>query len=121
MAHAGLLRAEVVDVLGVRRGLQRHAFDDLDRPRDAPWRTGFATAFLTWVFLIFVAGSADRAYVLFGWSYQTQIELYRVLVFVAPVVAFWLARRTCVELLRNERVAADRHQAELEAQAAGHD
>jgi ubiquinol-cytochrome c reductase cytochrome b subunit len=90
----------------------------LDRPRDAPWRTGFATAFLTWVFLIFVAGSADRAYVLFGWSYQTQIELYRVLVFVAPVVAFWLARRVCVELLRNEAVAEERHVAEVEAEAA---
>jgi ubiquinol-cytochrome c reductase cytochrome b subunit len=90
----------------------------LDRPRDAPWRTAFATAFLTWVFLIFVAGSADRAYVLFGWSYQTQIELYRVLVFVAPVVAFWLARRICVELVRNEAVAERRHLAELEAEGA---
>jgi quinol---cytochrome-c reductase cytochrome b subunit len=90
----------------------------LDRPRDAPWRTGFATAFLTWVFLIFVAGSADRAYVMVGWSYQTQIELYRVLVFVAPVVAFWLARRICIELVRNETVAEQRHEAELEAEAA---
>jgi len=93
----------------------------LDRPRDAPWRTAFATAFLTWVFIIFLAGSADRAYVLFGWSYQTQVELYRILVFVAPVLSFWLAHRICVELLRNEEVAEDRHRAELEAQAARHD
>jgi hypothetical protein len=58
--------------------------------------------------------------VLFGWSYQTQIEVYRVLVFVLPVSASWLARRICVELLRNERVVASRHAAELEAeQAAG--
>ncbi len=93
----------------------------LDRPRDAPWRTAFATAFLTWVFIIFLAGSADRAYVLFGWSYQTQVELYRILVFVAPVLSFWLAHRICVELLRNEEVAEDRHRAELEAQAARHE
>jgi len=96
----------------------RRAHNLLDRPRDAPWRTAFATALLTWVFVIFVAGSADRAYVMFGWSYQTQIEIYRVLVFVPPVVAFWLARRICAELLRNEHVARDREQAELEARAA---
>jgi ubiquinol-cytochrome c reductase cytochrome b subunit len=98
----------------------RHPHNLLDRPRDAPWRTAFATALLAWVFVIFIAGSADRAYVLFGWSYQTQIEVYRVLVFVLPVTAFWLARRICVELLRNEQVEASRHAAELEAeQAAG--
>src|SRR5690349_12235635 len=66
----------------------RHPHNLLDRPRDAPHRTGIATAILCWVFVIFMAGSADRAYVLLGWSYQTQIEVYRVLVFVAPVVAY---------------------------------
>ena len=92
----------------------------LDRPRDAPWRTAFATALLTWVFVIFLAGSADRAYVILGWSYETQIEVYRVLVFVVPVVAFWLAHRICVELLANDRIAERRHQAEAEARAAEH-
>ena len=42
----------------------------LDRPRDAPGRTAFGAAFLTWVFLIFIAGSADRSYVFFGLSYK---------------------------------------------------
>ena len=103
-----------------RLSRDRHPHNLLDRPRDAPWRTAFATAMLAWVFVIFIAGSADRAYVLFGWSYQTQIEVYRVLVFVLPVSAFWLARKVCLELLRNERVEASRHAAELEAeQAAG--
>ena len=87
----------------------------VDRPRDAPRRTAFATALLAWVFVIFMAGSADRAYVLLGWSYETQIEVYRVLVFVVPVIAYWLARRVCRELLRNERVAQRRHDAEQEA------
>jgi quinol---cytochrome-c reductase cytochrome b subunit len=96
----------------------RHPHNLIDRPRDAPRRTGIATAILTWVFIIFMAGSADRAYVLLGWSYQTQIEVYRVLVFVAPVVAYWVARRICVELLSNERVEASRQAAELEAEQA---
>ncbi|HEY2869448.1 MAG TPA: hypothetical protein VGJ11_08055, partial [Gaiellales bacterium] len=98
----------------------RHPHNLIDRPRDAPRRTGIATAILSWVFVIFMAGSADRAYVLMGWSYQTQIEVYRVLVFVVPVVAYWLARRICVELLRNEVVEERRQAAEMEAeQAAG--
>jgi ubiquinol-cytochrome c reductase cytochrome b subunit len=97
----------------------RRSHNLVDRPRDAPGRTAFATAILAWVFIIFAAGSADRAYVLMGWSYQTQIEVYRVLVFVVPVAAYWLARRVCIELLRNEQVVQRRHEAEQEAQQAG--
>jgi ubiquinol-cytochrome c reductase cytochrome b subunit len=96
----------------------RHPHNLLDRPRDAPRRTAFATAVLTFLFIIFVAGSADRAYVLMGWSYATQIEVYRVAVFVVPVVSYWLAHRICVELLRNEGVEERRQAAELEAEQA---
>jgi ubiquinol-cytochrome c reductase cytochrome b subunit len=90
----------------------------LDRPRDAPWRTAAATAMLVWVFVIFLAGSADRVYILFGWSYEVQIEVYRVLAFALPAAAFVLARRVCVELLRNEDVVRRRHEAETEARTA---
>ena len=41
-----------------------------------------------------------------------------MLVFVVPVVAYWLARRICVELLSNEGVEARRQAAELEAERA---
>jgi quinol---cytochrome-c reductase cytochrome b subunit len=100
----------------------RHPHNLLDRPRDSPVRTGLATALLTFMFIILIAGSADRAYVLMGWSYAAQIEVYRVAVFVVPVVAYWLAHRICVELLRNERVEERREAAEMEAeQAAGGD
>ena len=92
----------------------------LDRPRDVRWRTATGAAFLSWVFLIFLAGSADRAYVLFGWSYATQIEIYRVLVFILPPVVFWLTLKVCDELRRNEEVKRHRHEAEAEARAAAH-
>ena len=39
------------------RGLHNLA----DRPRDAPGRTAFGVAFLSWVFLIFIFGAADRS------------------------------------------------------------
>jgi len=90
----------------------------LDRPRDVRWRTATAAGFLSWVFLIFLAGSADRAYVLFGWNYETQLQVYRVLVFVLPPVVFWLTLKVCDELRRNEEVSRRRREAEAEARAA---
>jgi len=91
----------------------------LDRPRDAPWRTAVGTAVLTWVFVVFLAGSADRADVLFGLDYRAQIWAYRVLAFVLPVAVLVVTRRVCLELRRGELVALERKRAEDEAQAAG--
>ncbi len=60
----------------------------LDRPRDRPWRTATVSAFITWVAVVFLAGSADRIYVLFSIPYETLIWIFRVLVFLLPVVVF---------------------------------
>jgi ubiquinol-cytochrome c reductase cytochrome b subunit len=75
----------------------------LQRPRDNPWRTAIGVGVLFWIFMVFLAGSADRVDVLFNWSYHEQIEFYRVAVWVAPLVAGALAYRTCVELQAGER------------------
>ena len=90
----------------------------LDRPRDAPARTAIGFAVLTCVLLVFLAGASDRVDVLFGISYGSQIWVYRVLVFVAPVVAGLIAYRVCVELQKGERVERERERAEAEADAA---
>jgi ubiquinol-cytochrome c reductase cytochrome b subunit len=90
----------------------------LDRPRDAPGRTAFGVGFLLWVFLIFFVGSADRIYVFLGWSYQEQIWIYRGLVWVLPIVAFFITRRVCRELQAIEHVEKVRETAEAEARAA---
>ncbi len=87
-----------------------------DRPRDAPNRTAFGVAFLTWVFLIFVFGAADRIFVLFGLAYNTQLFIFRVAIWVVPLILFFLTRRTCRELLAAEDVEADREEAEQEAE-----
>jgi ubiquinol-cytochrome c reductase cytochrome b subunit len=95
-----------------------YAFHNLlDRPRDAPWRTAIGVAFFTWIFIVFVAGASDRLFVLFDLSYAGQIWTYRVLVWVLPVVALFLTRRICVELVRGERVKQERRLAEAEAEA----
>jgi ubiquinol-cytochrome c reductase cytochrome b subunit len=80
----------------------------LERPRDNPTRTALGVAILLWVFLVFLAGSADRVDVWLGISYSFQIWAYRVLVWVVPVVAFFVARRVCRELVLGEQVSSVR-------------
>ena len=90
----------------------------LDRPRDAPWRTAIGAALFTFPpFSLF--SSADRAYVFLGWSYQEQIWIYRGLVWVLPIVAFFITRGVCRELQAIEHVEQRRELAEAEAEAAG--
>jgi ubiquinol-cytochrome c reductase cytochrome b subunit len=87
----------------------------LDRPRDAPWRTAFGVALFTWIFLVFFFGASDRLFVLFGVSYNLQVWIFRVLLFVGPVVALFVTKRVCDELRAGEAVSAERKAAEKEA------
>jgi ubiquinol-cytochrome c reductase cytochrome b subunit len=70
----------------------------LDRPRDNPWRTGVGAALFTFIVLIFLAGSADRIFVTFGISYESQVWLFRGAVFVLPPLAYLVTKRICTEL-----------------------
>jgi ubiquinol-cytochrome c reductase cytochrome b subunit len=89
----------------------------LDRPRDAPGRTAFGVAFFSWVALIFISGSADRADVFFGLDYESQIWFYRVAVVIVPILAFFVTRRVCRELQRVDEIGHEQERAEEEAQA----
>jgi len=90
----------------------------LERPRDNPLRTSVGIGMITWVLLVFVAGSSDRVNLTFGIPYTAQIWFYRVFVFVGPLIAALVAHRVCVELQNMERVEQDRHHAEAEARLA---
>src|SRR5204863_3692879 len=81
-----------------RRSGDRAFHNVLDRPRDAPARTAFGAGFLTWVLVVFFAGSMDRAEVTFGISYQAQVWGYRVAVLVLPILVYVLVKRVCREL-----------------------
>jgi ubiquinol-cytochrome c reductase cytochrome b subunit len=87
----------------------------LDRPRDAPLRTGIGLGFLAWVVLVFFAGSADRLFVFLGLSYEAQIWFWRFGVWVSPVVIGIGAYRICKALQRFEAVEEIREAAEQEA------
>jgi ubiquinol-cytochrome c reductase cytochrome b subunit len=90
----------------------------LDRPRDAPVRTAIGVWMVSWVFLVFMAGSADRVNVTFGIGYVSQVWVYRVIIWVLPVLFGLVAWWTCKELQASERVVHERHEAESEARLA---
>jgi ubiquinol-cytochrome c reductase cytochrome b subunit len=103
--------------LAERRFTHDYAFHNLlDRPRDAPWRTAIGAAVVTWVLMIFLAGASDRVNVTFGLAYTTQIEIYRVLIWVMPVLVGVVAYRVCHELQRGEPIERDRNRAQREAE-----
>jgi quinol---cytochrome-c reductase cytochrome b subunit len=79
--------------------------DLLDRPRDNPRRTAVGAAVFTFVFLVFLFGSADRLFLASGVPYATQLWLVRIAVLVAPPVVYLLMRRGAREL--RDRVARD--------------
>ena len=90
----------------------------LDRPRDAPLRTAAGAAVLTSAVVVFLAGSADRVFVLLNLSYSVQIWFYRVAFFVGPLVVAALTYRICGALQAGDRVERDRKSAEREGRAA---
>jgi ubiquinol-cytochrome c reductase cytochrome b subunit len=90
----------------------------VERPRDNPLRTAIGIGMATWVLLVFIAGSSDRVYVWLNISYTSQIEVYRALVFVIPLLAAAIAHRVCEELVAGETVEEDQDAAEAEARLA---
>jgi ubiquinol-cytochrome c reductase cytochrome b subunit len=88
----------------------------LDRPRDAPLRTGIGVGVFTFVAMIFVAGASDRIDVMFDWSYTSQIWMYRVAIWLVPIAFGVIAHRVCVELLEGEQAEHARKRAEHRAQ-----
>jgi ubiquinol-cytochrome c reductase cytochrome b subunit len=102
-----------------RRFTGDQAFHNLlDRPRDAPVRTGIGVGWVTFVVLIFFAGASDRVYVTFGLGYIPQIWFYRVAIWVLPALFGFVTWWACKELQAGETVLADRHEAEAQARLA---
>jgi ubiquinol-cytochrome c reductase cytochrome b subunit len=96
-----------------RRRTRDYGFHNIaDRPRDTPWRTAIGTAFVVWVFLIFLAGSADRVYVWLGLKYSWQITAYRIIIWVIPAVTLVVTKLVCDGLRRGERARALQRAAE---------
>lgn len=75
----------------------------LDRPRNAPFRTAFGVSLLTAFFVLILAGSNDLIATHFHLSLNDITWTFRVLLFVAPAIAFWVTKRVCLGLQRRDR------------------
>ncbi|WP_225754611.1 ubiquinol-cytochrome c reductase cytochrome b subunit [Actinotalea sp. Marseille-Q4924] len=75
----------------------------LDRPRNAPVRTASGVAILTAFFVLLVAGANDLIATHFALSLNDLTRVFRVLIFVAPVIAFVVTKRICLGLQRKDR------------------
>jgi ubiquinol-cytochrome c reductase cytochrome b subunit len=74
----------------------------LDRPRDNPRRTATFLAFLSWVWIVFVAGAMDRVYFRSLISYEAQVWFFRAAALLTPFVVYPVVRRVCEELKARE-------------------
>lgn len=75
----------------------------LDRPRNAPTRTGFGVAWLTWYVILLIAGGNDMFAQYFHLSINAITWFARIGFFVGPVIAFIITKRICLGLQRRDR------------------
>lgn len=75
----------------------------LDRPRNAPVRTGLGAAALTAYGILMFAASNDIVAIKFHLSINDITRTYQVLIFVLPPLVFWAVKRICISLQRADR------------------
>jgi ubiquinol-cytochrome c reductase cytochrome b subunit len=75
----------------------------LDRPRNAPTRTGFGVMAITFYLLLLISGGNDIIASQLHLSINDITNSLRLLVFVAPPLAFMVTKRICLGLQRKDR------------------
>lgn len=75
----------------------------LDRPRNAPVRTALGVAAITFYVVLVLEGSNDIVANLFRLSINDLTIMFRIAVFVLPVLAFILTKRIAMGLQRKDR------------------
>ena len=75
----------------------------LDRPRNAPTRTGLGVMAITFYLLLFIGGGNDLIASAFNMSFNSIIWTLRISYFVLPPLMFVFTRRICLGLQRRDR------------------
>jgi ubiquinol-cytochrome c reductase cytochrome b subunit len=86
----------------------------LDRPRDRPLRTALGVGGLTFLGVLWAAGSHDLQGLIFQVSVDRMTDFYRILLVTAPPLAGFVAWRCCHDLRRAEERALARDTTEAE-------
>ena len=68
-----------------------------------PTRTGLGFAALTFYGVLMFAGGNDIIAIKLGMSINDITHILRLLIFVGPLIAFWVAKRICLSLQRRDR------------------
>ena len=74
----------------------------LQRPRNAPTRTGIMAALMTFYGLAWAAGGNDIIAIKFDLSINQITYIIRTLLFTLPIVVFFITRRWCISLQRHD-------------------
>ena len=77
-----------------------------ERPRNAPVRTAIGAAGVTFYAVLWAAASSDLIATHFLLSIEGVIHAMQLLLFVGPVVAYFLAKRICLGLQKKDREVA---------------
>src|SRR3954471_6317332 len=75
----------------------------LDRPRNAPTRTGLGVMAISFYLVLFLAGGNDLIATHFHLSINDITNTFQVLLFVIPPAAFVITKRVCLGLQRRDR------------------
>ncbi|MQA85204.1 MAG: ubiquinol-cytochrome c reductase cytochrome b subunit [Streptosporangiales bacterium] len=75
----------------------------LDRPRNAPTRTGFGMAGVVFYGVLWAAAGNDLFATTFDIPLFATTWFFRIALFVGPVIAFVVAKRVCLGLQRRDR------------------
>jgi ubiquinol-cytochrome c reductase cytochrome b subunit len=79
----------------------------LDRPRDAPNRTGIGVAGLVFFGTLWAAAGTDVIATVFHVAFETQVYMLRVTLVAGPVFAYVLTRQICLGLQARDREELD--------------
>ena len=75
----------------------------LDRPRNAPTRTGLGVMAITFYTLLLISGGNDIIASKLMLSINDITNVLRLLVFILPPFAYWVTKRICLGLQRKDR------------------
>ena len=81
----------------------KSAHNLLDRPRNAPTRTGLGVMALTFYCILWASGGNDLIAITFGLSINAITWTLRFALFLLPPLAFWITKRICLSLQRRDR------------------
>lgn len=96
-------------ILGVYPFIERWVTGDdrehhlLDRPRNAPTRTGLGVAAITFYTVLALAGVNDIIAIKTGMSINDLTRIFQASLFLLPPLVFWISKRIALSLQRKDR------------------